>query len=167
MKKFGFKNELSSPRFEKVVINVGLGRMSQQPNFEDKILPEIMKDLGMITGQHPKTAPAKKSIAGFKSREGQIVGMISTLRGKMMYDFIERLIKVAFPRIRDFRGIELKNVDKNGILSVGLRENVVFPEINTETARYNFGLEITIVPTIKKREEAIELYRLTGIPLKK
>lgn len=164
--KFGYSNILSMPKIEKVVVNVGVGRMSQQQNFGDKILPEVIKDLAAITGQKPKTAVAKKSIAGFKIRQGQTVGLVVTLRGSKMADFMDRLVKIVFPRVRDFRGINLKNVDKNGNLSIGFKENVMFPEINSETARYEFGLEVTVVPSIKKREEAIELYKLIGIPLK-
>jgi len=165
--KFGYKNNLAIPKVEKVVINIGVGRMSQQQSFQDKILPEVVKDLSAITGQKPKTATAKKSIAGFKLREGQTVGLVVTLRGSKMADFMDRLVKIVFPRVKDFRGIELKNVDKNGNLSIGFKEHVVFPEISPETSRQDFGLEVTIVPNIKNREQAIELYRLIGVPLKK
>ncbi len=165
--KFGHKNLLSIPKIEKVVVNVGVGKKSQQQGFEDKVLPEIVKDLSAITGQKPKTTTAKKSIAGFKTRQGQIVGLVVTLRGNRMADFMDRLIKIVFPRVKDFRGIELKNIDKNGNLSIGFKEHVVFPEISQETSRQDFGLEVTIVPNIKNRDEAVELYRLLGMPLKK
>lgn len=165
--KFGYKNIFSIPKIDKVVINVGVGRMSQQQNFNDKIFPEIMKDLAAITGQKAKTAVAKKSIAGFKIREGQIVGLVTTLRSKMMADFIDRLVKIVFPRVRDFRGIDLKNIDKNGNLTIGFKENVVFPEIVTDKARFEFGLEVTFVPSVRDREQAVELYKLIGIPFKK
>ncbi|MBI4993418.1 50S ribosomal protein L5 [Candidatus Wolfebacteria bacterium] len=165
--KFGYKNNLAVPFLKKAVINVGLGRMSQQPNFVDKILPEIIKDLSAITGQKPKTTAAKKSIAGFKLREGQIVGLKVTLRRKKLNDFLERLINIVLPRVKDFKGIDLKNIDKNGNLSVGLKEHVVFPEINSDLLRFDFGLEISIVSNAKNKEEAIELYKLLGIPFKK
>ena len=165
--KFGYKNSLMVPRLEKIVVNVGVGRLSQQSNFEEKILPEIIKDLSIITGQKPASAKAKKSIAGFKIRAGQTVGLKTTLRSKRMYDFLERLNSVAFPRVKDFRGINLKNVDNNGNLTVGFKEHVIFPEINVEASKIDFGLEISIVSNAKKREEAIELYRQLGLPLKK
>lgn len=164
---YGYKNNLSVPKIEKVVINVGFGRMSQQGGFEDKILPDILKDIALISGQKPATTKAKKSIAGFKIRQGQVVGAKATLRGKRMYDFLERLIKAALPRVKDFRGIDEKNIDSKGNLNIGLREHIVFPDINMETARVDFGLEISIVSNAKKREEAITLYKLIGIPLKK
>jgi len=166
-KIFGFRNDLMVPRIEKVVVNVGVGRLSQQANFNDKILPETMNTLSIITGQKPKKAAAKKSIASFKIREGQTIGLKITLRGIRMYDFLDRLVKVVFPRVRDFRGIDLKNIDQGGNLSIGLREHLVFPEISPETSRVDFGLQIVIVSNAKKKEEAIELYRLLGIPLKK
>ena len=164
---FGYKNNLAVPKIIKIVINTGVGRMSQQPNFQDKILPELIKELSLITGQKPKSTAAKKSIAGFKIRQGQIVGLAAVLRRGRMYDFLDRMIKIVLPRLKDFRGIDLKNIDKKGNLSIGLREHLVFPEINQETSKFYFGLEITIVSNAKKRDEAIELYRLMGIPLKK
>lgn len=164
---FGYKNDFAVPAVEKIVVNIGVGRMSQQPTFQEKILPEIVKDLSAITGQKPRTNPAKKSIAGFKIRQGQTVGLSVTLRGKQMRNFLNKLVMVVIPRVRDFRGIDLKNVDKKGNLSFGFKEHVVFPEISAENVRFDFGLEVVVVPTIKKREQAIQLYRLIGIPLKK
>lgn len=165
--KFGYKNDLAVPRLKKIVINVGIGKMSQQTNFSDKILPEIIKDLSAIVGQKPALTSAKKSIAGFKIREGQVVGLKATLRRKRMNDFLERLIKIALPRVKDFRGINLKNIDKKGNLTIGLKENVVFPEINPEVLRFDFGLEISIVSNAKTKEEAIGLFKLLGVPFKK
>lgn len=152
---------------EKIVINVGVGRLSQQPNFEDKVLPELMKEMALIAGQKPAITKAKKSISGFKVRKGQTVGLKVTLRYQRMSDFLERLIKIVFPRLRDFRGIDLKNIDSNGNLTVGLREQTVFPEINPEISKVDFGLEISIVSNAKNKEEAVALYRSLGIPLKK
>lgn len=166
-KELGYKNNLAAPKVDKVVINVGAGRQSQQPNFEEKILPEIMRELAEITGQKPGPTKAKKSIAGFKMRAGQIIGFKVTLRHKRMRDFLERLINAALPRLRDFRGIDLKNVDKRGNLNIGLRDHLIFPEVNPETSKVDFGMEISIVSTAKNREEAIKLYRLMGMPLKK
>ncbi|KKR88867.1 MAG: 50S ribosomal protein L5 [Candidatus Wolfebacteria bacterium GW2011_GWA2_42_10] len=165
--KFGYKNDLIAPRLEKIVVNIGIGRLSQQPNFEEKLLPEIIKDLTSITGQKPAPTPAKKSIAGFKIRKGQIVGLKITLRRRRMRDFLEKLINIVFPRVKDFRGIDLKSVDEKGNLTVGFKEHVVFPEINIETSKVDFGLEINIVSNAGTKEEAIELYKLLGIPFKK
>ena len=151
---------------EKIVVSVGVGRLSQQPNFEEKILPELIKDLSLITGQKPAVCKAKKSIAGFKIRTGQIIGLKTILRRGRMSDFLEKLIKMVFPRVRDFQGIDLKHMDAQGNLSVGLKEHTVFPEINPETSKIDFGLEISIVIKAKTKEEAIKLYRLLGIPLK-
>ncbi|KKU15327.1 MAG: 50S ribosomal protein L5 [Parcubacteria group bacterium GW2011_GWB1_45_9] len=154
-------------KLEKIVVNVGVGRLSQAPNFSDKILPEIDKELALITGQKPSPRGAKQSIAGFKIRAGNVVGLKVTLRGKRMRDFLSRLVNIALPRVRDFRGVDLKNVDKSGNLSIGFREHSVFPEINLETSRVNFGLEVTLVPKIRIREKAIEAYRQLGVPFKK
>jgi large subunit ribosomal protein L5 len=159
-----FKN---SNKIGKIVVNVGIGRLSQQANFEEKILPEVTKEIALITGQKPAPTKAKKSISGLKVRQGQIVGLKVTLRRRRMDDFLERLIKIVFPRLRDFRGIDLKNIDSQGNLTVGLKEQMVFPEINPEISKVDFGLEISIVSNAKDKEEAIKLYREIGIPLKK
>ena len=164
--ELGYQNDLEIPKLEKIVVNVGIGRLSQQPNFEDKILPGLIQDISLISGQKPATCKAKKSIAGFKIRAGQIVGLKTTLRGRRMYDFLEKLIKVILPRGRDFRGVSLKSIDAEGNLTMGLKEHTVFPEINPEISKVDFGLEISFVSNAKNREEAIELYRLLGIPLK-
>ncbi len=165
--KFGYKNDLAVPKLEKIVINASIGRLSQQAGFEDKILPELMKNMAIISGQKPAITASKKSIAGFKVREGQTVGLKITLRRRRMYDFLERLIKIVLPRVKDFKGIDLKNIDRNGNLNTGLREQAVFPEIIPENLKVDFGLEISIVSNAQSRDEAIELYRLLGIPLKK
>ena len=155
-------------KIEKVVINCGIGRLATNTNnFEEKVLPDLIKELSLIAAQKPAARSAKKSIAGFKLRMGNVVGLKATLRGKRMEQFLGRLIKVVLPRVRDFRGIDLKNVDGSGNLNIGIKEHLVFPEINPEESRVNFGLQITIVPNVKSREEAIELYRKLGVPLKK
>jgi len=161
------KNDLKNPKLEKVVVNVGVGRISQQPNFEDKILPEISGDLALITGQKPVICKSTKSIAGFKLRAGQIVGLKVTLRRKKMRDFVERLINVALPRVRDFQGVSMNNIDANGGLTIGMKEQIVFPEINSDVARFDFGLEISMVSNAKSRNEAIDLYKSIGVPFKK
>ncbi len=152
---------------EKVVVNVGLGKMSQRPNFEEKILPEVMKEVAAITGQKPAVAKAKKSIAGFKLRTGQVIGLKVTLRKKRMNDFLERFKRVVLPRLRDFRGISQGSVDKSGNLTIGLREYTVFPEINQENSKYDFGVEITMVSKVRDRNKAVEMFREIGIPLQK
>lgn len=164
---FGYKNDLAMPRLEKVLINAGIGRLSQQPNFEEKILPELVKGIAAISGQKPVPTKAKKSIAGFKTRTGQIVGLKVSLRRRRMEDFVNKLVRVVLPRLRDFRGLDQGSVDKSGNLNIGLRDYTVFPEINPEETKIDFGLEISIVTTAKNREEAIELYKILGIPFKK
>jgi large subunit ribosomal protein L5 len=152
---------------EKIVVSVGLGRARTSPQFEDKILPEISKDLELITGQKPALRRAKKSIAGFKVREGDIVGLTVTLRGGRMKDFLAKLAGAVLPRIRDFRGLDLKNIDSSGNLTIGLKEHVIFPEINQDVSHVAFGLEVTLVSSSKSREENEEFYRSLGIPFKK
>jgi len=157
-------------KIDKVVVNTGIGRMTQQPNFEDKILPALIQDFAAITGQKPATRPARISISGFKLRQGAVVGLKATLRRKRMEQFLNKLNKVVLPRVRDFRGIDLKNVDAGGNLSFGVRDHLVFPEISAEHSKVNFGMEVTVVPKSQKihgREEAIKLYREIGFPLKK
>lgn len=163
----GYKNDLAVPKIEKIIVNAGVGRISQQPNFEEKILPELVKEISVITGQKPVLTRAKKSIAGFKTRAGQIIGLKVSLRRKRMEDFLNKLIKIVLPRLRDFRGLDLTSVDKSGNLNIGLRDYFVFPEVNPEESKIDFGLEISIVSTAKKRAEAIELYKILGIPFKK
>lgn len=166
-KAFGYANSLAVPRVLKIVVNVGVGRLSQQPNFEEKTLPIIVHEVAAITGQKPVMTKAKKSIAGFKTRAGQIVGLKVSLRRKRKEDFLGKLVHVVLPRLRDFRGIDPQAVDASGNLHIGLRDYLVFPEINPEESKVDFGMEISIVNTAKKREEAIELYKLLGIPFRK
>ena len=159
--------EKLTKKIEKIVINAGIGRLSQQGQFEDKILPEVEKEFATITGQKASIRKAKKSIAGFKIREGQIIGLKATLRHKRMEDFLERFANLVLPRVKDFRGLDIGNVDENGNLNVGLKEQNVFPEIDMEKSKVNFGIQVTIVPYKKDREIAIDLYRRLGLPLKK
>ena len=151
---------------EKLVVNVGLGRIGQQPQFKEKILPEILRELSLITGQKPSPRPARKSIAGFKVREGDVIGAKVTLREKRMDNFLTELINVVLPRVRDFRGIDLKNIDESGNLNLGFRDQSVFPEIDLDKSKVSFGLQITVVPKEKDREKALDLYKSIGIPLK-
>ncbi len=151
----------------KVVVNVGVGKLSQQANFNDKILPQIISDISAITGQKPKEAKAKKSIAGFKLREGQVVGIVVTLRGQKMVDFFERLTRIVLPRVHDFKGISLRTVDERGALHIGFREQMVFPELNPEESHFNFSLGVNIVPKVGKRDEMIEAYKNLGVAFMK
>ncbi len=159
---------MQSHKLEKIVVSVGVGRVRQgNAQFDEKVLPEIMKELSLIVGQRPAVRGAKKSIAGFKSREGEIIGIMATLRGKRMEDFLSRLINIALPRVRDFRGIDLKNFDSCGNLTIGVKEHTVFPEINLESSKVNFGLEVTFVAGTKSSKEGVEFYRRLGLPIKK
>lgn len=152
---------------EKIVIDAGVGRASAQPNFLEKIMPQIMKDLASITGQKPQPRSAKKSIAGFKTREGQIVGLRATLRRRRMVDFFVRLIKIVLPRVKDFGGLKLSQVDGAGVLNVGIREQYFFPEVAVEQSPVAFSLGISVVPRVRRRDDAIKKYRELGVPLKK
>ena len=149
-------------RIEKVVINVGLGRTVR----DEKFLEIVMRDLAFLTGQKPKTALAKKSIANFKIRQGMVVGAVVTLRGAKMRDFLSRLVNIALPRTRDFRGLDAKSLDKNGNLTIGVKEHIVFPEISGEEVRNIFGFGITVTIKAKNKEEALALYKASGFPMK-
>jgi len=160
--KFGYKNNFQVPRVEKVSINVGLSRALKEPNLKE----EIEKALMLITGQKPVRTKAKKAISGFKIREGQEVGMKVTLRGERMWDFIQKMVAVAIPRVRDFRGIEKNLFDQKGNLSYPFREHLVFPEILSEEIGTIFGLQVNITTTAKDKEEGVELLKLLGFPIK-
>ncbi len=150
---------------EKIVVNSGIGRLSQTANFTDKVLPEITAEFAALTGQKPSHRPSKQSIAGFKMREGAIVGLQATLRRRRMSDFLARLIHIVIPRVRDFRGVSLVSIDEGGSLTMGIKEHIVFPEISGDVSKTNFGLQVTVVPKVRHRDEAIALYRELGIPL--
>jgi len=162
-KKFGIDNIMAVPKIQKVVINVGIGKMTK----DDKFIEKAQRDLALLSGQKPVFRKAKKSIAGFKSREGTNIGLVVTLRGKRMYDFIDRFIHIALPRSKDFRGIDMRNFDKMGSLNFGIKEHSIFPEIHYETLKDIFGLQITVTTNAKNREQGIELLRLVGFPIKK
>jgi len=168
IERFGYKNQMAVPKIEKVVINTGFGRqVSDKTSGEQKKIQEaILEDLSLISGQRPILKKAKKSISGFKTRKGQVIGAAIILRKKRMFDFLERLIHIVLPRLRDFQGIALDSFDKKGNLTVGIREHIVFPEILPEKIKDIFGLEVTTVTTAKKQEEGIELLRLLGFPVK-
>lgn len=160
--------KLIKNNIEKIVVNAGIGKISlSQPNFESKILPQIKGDLSLITGSFPQERKARKSIAGFKLREGQIVGLKITLRGDKMVDFFEKLVKIVLPRVRDFSGIPKKKIDDRGTLNFGFRDQYVFPEINSEESIFTFPLGINIVPKEKKRKVAEDIYIKLGFPFAK
>lgn len=168
MEKFGYKSIMAVPRIKKVTVNTGFGRLVAGKTSEEqkKIYTGILEDLTLICGQRPVLTEAKKSISGFKTRKGMPIGAMVTLRGRRMYDFLERVINIALPRSRDFRGIELKSFDKKGNLTAPIKEHIVFPEVLPEKIKTIFGFEITVVTTSKNREEGIELLKLMGFPIK-
>ena len=162
-KELSIKNKMAIPRVEKVVINMGTGDLIK--NKEG--LESASNDLAMIVGQKPSVRPAKLSVAGFSIREGMPVGLSATLRGRKMYDFLEKLFSIVLPRLRDFRGLPLKSFDKNGNYTIGIAEHTVFPEIDVSKSASTRGLEVTIVTSTEKTEEAKRLLSLMGMPLEK
>jgi large subunit ribosomal protein L5 len=154
---------MAVPKFDKVVINIGIGKTTK----DDKFIEKVQRDLILLSGQKPVFTKAKQSIAGFKSREGANIGLVVTLRGKRMYDFIDRLIHIALPRSKDFSGIDPKNFDKMGNLNMGIKEHIIFPEIHYESLKDIFSLEVTISTTAKNRDKGMELLVLMGFPIKK
>ncbi|HNZ83740.1 MAG TPA: 50S ribosomal protein L5 [Candidatus Pacearchaeota archaeon] len=169
VKEHGYKNVMSVPKIEKVVVNVGFGREAAKTTGEArrKVMDMISTDLATITGQKILFTKARKSIAGFKIRDGLIIGAKVTLRRQMMWDFLERLIFIALPRTRDFRGLDLGKIDQNGNLNIGMKEQTVFPEIIQEKEKQVFGLQITVCTTAKTRKDGINLFRAMNFPLKK
>lgn len=161
--EFKYANVMAVPKITKVIVNVGVGRIAK----EAKAIDAIEKDLTAITGQKPVRTKARVAIASFKTRKGLEIGVKVTMRGKRMYDFIERLNNIVLPRTRDFRGIKLSSVDKFGNLTMGIKEHIVFPEVVLETSKSIFGLGITVVSTAKSKKEAEKLFRLMGFPLAK
>ncbi len=160
MKKFGYKNVMQIPKLDKVVINVGCGEAKDN----SKVVDAVMADLAAITGQKPIVCRAKKSVANFKLREGQIIGVKVTLRAERMYEFVDRLFNVAFPRVRDFRGINPNSFDGRGNYSTGVKEQLIFPEIEYDKIDKVRGMDINFITTAKTDEEAKELLTLLGAP---
>ena len=161
-KKFEYKSTMQVPKLDKIVINIGLGDTRENP----KALENAMKELAQITGQKPIVTKAKKSIAAFKIREGQDLGCKVTLRKDKMYDFAYKLFNVALPRVRDFRGVSTDSFDGRGNYSMGLKEQLIFPEIEYDKVDKLRGMDIIFVTTAKTDEEARELLRLLGMPFK-
>ncbi|MDD2732215.1 MAG: 50S ribosomal protein L5 [Candidatus Pacebacteria bacterium] len=168
MKEFGYKSVSAVPKIEKVVVNTGFGKLVIDKTSDErkKIQTEISDNLALICGQRPVLTRAKKSVAGFKLRQGLAVGAMATLRGRKMYDFLERLIDIYLPRTRDFQGIDPKSFDKKGNLTIAVKEHFIFPEISPEKSRIIFGIEITVVTTAKDNNEGLKLLKLIGFPIK-
>ncbi|MBI5639313.1 MAG: 50S ribosomal protein L5 [Nitrospirae bacterium] len=162
MKEFSYKNIMEVPKIEKVVLNVGLGEAIQNI----KLLEAAQRELAAITGQKAQVTKAKKSIATFKLRQGMPIGCKVTLRGNVMYEFLDRLISVALPRIRDFRGVSGKSFDGRGNYSIGIREQFIFPEIDYDKVEMVHGLDITICTSAKNDKESKALLRYLGIPFR-
>ncbi len=168
MEVFGYKNKMSVPKIEKVTINSCFGKnvANKTSGEREKMQNLIVQDLSLIAGQKPQLIKSKKSIAGFKLREGIEIAARITLRNAKMWDFLERLIFLSLPRSRDFKGIEQKSVDGGGNLNIGFREHINFVEIFTEKEKTIFGLQITVTTNSKSRKEGLELLRLMGFPIK-
>lgn len=168
MQKFGLKNRMAVPSIKKVVLNSSFGKavVGKSASEREKIQNLISQDLSLIAGQKTNLVKSKKSIAGFKLREGLEISAVVTLRKSKMWDLLERLVYLSLPRSRDFKGLEPKSIDKNGNLSIGFKEHIFFPEIFTEKEKTIFGLEITIVTNAKNKEQGLELYKLLGFPMK-
>jgi len=164
-KEYHIDNDFGVPRITKAVINIGIGRLAASAKNNKELIKRISDALAMITGQKPSVRSAKKSIASFKTREGMPIGLKVTLRGKRMEDFIYKFVNLTIPRIRDFWGIPLKNIDETGNLNYGIKESNVFPEAESIQNIPSFGLEITFVTSTKNREQSIKLYQLLNFPL--
>lgn len=162
-KEMNLSNVMLVPHVEKIVVNVGVGKFLKN----SEALTEIENSLRDITGQQPLKTRASKSIAGFKVREGQEVGMKVTLRGQRMWDFLNRLVATALPRVRDYHGINPKVIDAAGNLNIGIKEHMIFPEIVAEYVRHPFSFQVTVVSSAQNREDAVKLYRSLGFPLQK
>ena len=160
--RFGIENPMRIPKVEKIVVNMGVG----EAVVNSKALDGAMEDLTKITGQKPQLRRARKSIAGFKIREGMPVGARVTLRGERMWEFLDRLVSVALPRVRDFRGISPKSFDGRGNFALGLRDQIIFPEIDYDSIDATRGLDVAVVTTAETDDEARELLRLLGMPFR-
>lgn len=163
MKKFNYSSKMEVPKLEKIVINMGVGEAKNDAKF----IEAAVKDLELIAGQKPVVTKARKSIAGFKIREGQVIGAKVTLRGENMYNFMEKLIKIALPRVRDFRGVSKTAFDGKGNYTLGVKEQIIFPEIEYDQILKIRGMDIVFVTTAKSNEEAFELLSGFGMPFRK
>ena len=163
MKEYNYSSKMEVPRLEKIVVNMGVGDGAH----DTKFIEAAVKDLEAITGQKPVVTKARKSIAGFKLREGQPIGCKVTLRGESMYNFMDKLIKLALPRVRDFRGISKTSFDGRGNYTLGIKEQLIFPEINYDEVVKVTGMDIVFVTTAKTNEEALHLLNAFGLPFRK
>lgn len=163
MERFKYKNIHQVPKIEKIAVNMGLGEAVANP----KIIDQALEELALITGQRPKICRARKSIAGFKLRKGMPIGVMVTLRGKRMYDFLARLIHVALPRVRDFRGLPRSGFDGRGNYTLGISDHTIFPELDVSKVDKVKGMSVTIVTTAKTDEEAYELLKELGMPFRR
>ncbi len=161
--KFGIENLLALPRLEKIVVNMGVGKALENKNRID----HAVRDLATITGKKPVVAKARRSVSGFRLRQGNPIGVFVTLRKDRMYEFLDRLISIAIPRIRDFRGLDPKGFDGHGNYNMGLSEQIVFPEINLDKLEFVQGMNVTIVTTAKNDEQGYELLLGLGMPFKR
>ncbi|MBE9514297.1 MAG: 50S ribosomal protein L5 [Chloroflexi bacterium] len=161
--RLGVKNAMQLPKLQKIVLSIGLGEAIQNA----KALESAERDLATVSGQHPVITRAKKSVAAFKLRSGMPIGVMVTLRGKRMYDFFDRLVNVVLPRFRDFRGLSPDSFDGRGNYNLGIREQIVFPEIDYDKIDRVRGLQVTIITTAKRDSEARSLLELMGMPLRK
>jgi large subunit ribosomal protein L5 len=171
--KFGYKNIYEVPKVSRIVINSGVGKLinarkgNDTVRSEEDIIKDLIDEMTLIIGQRPHIVRAKKSIAGFKLREGTIAGVHATLRGQKMLDFLSRFVNIDLPRTRDFRGIDEGSIDNKGSMSIGVREQIIFPEIPHDKVRQMWGMQVTIVTTAKTKEEGLELLRGLGVPFGK
>lgn len=161
-KQFGYANMFEVPQIKKVVINTGIGKIAKE---QDKI-DEVIRGLTDIAGQKPVKNKALKAISGFKMREGQEVGVMVTLRGKRMWQFVDRLVNISLARTRDFQGINKSAVDQSGNINIGIREHIIFPEIVPEKVKHVFGFQVNIITTATSQEQGLALFRLLGFPIK-
>ncbi|NTU67709.1 MAG: 50S ribosomal protein L5 [Chlorobiaceae bacterium] len=163
MERFKYKNIMMVPRLEKISVNIGVGEAAAEP----KLLEQAMQELGQITGQKPQVRKAKKAISNFKLREGQAIGCRVTLRSRIMFEFMDRFVSLAVPRIRDFKGLSDTSFDGRGNYNAGIREQIIFPEIDIDKVPRINGMDISFVTSAQTDEEAFELLTLLGMPFKK
>ena len=170
--QFNYTNIHAVPKIEKIVVNSGVGKMinarkgKETTDSDEGVIEDLISEFTLIVGQKPEIVRARKSISSFKLRAGMIAGVRATLHGARMYDFLARLIHIAFPRTRDFQGLEKKSVDNSGNMTIGIREQIIFPEIPHDKVRQMWGMEVTIVTSAKSREEGLELLAQLGIPFR-
>ncbi len=160
MKQFGYKNIMQAPRLVKINVNKGIGEATQNK----KVLDDAVEEMRLITGQHPSVRKARKSVSNFKLREGMPVGVMVTLRGDRMWEFFDRLVTLALPRVRDFRGVPDRSFDGRGNYSLGIKEQIIFPEINVDQVSHINGMDVTFVTTARTDEEAYALLKALGMP---